>query len=259
MSKPEITYELAMATARDAGNRSMRAGGRTKWAVKDWNEACKTFERLWPTPTTDDNEQSKLKTCCTYTVAVQDNPIFTDKRLHCDSCGRALRYAGADWKYESFEGLCNSAKCEAEHCKSLAPRAGERDALDDQEFYELMQAYRHAGIADQDQAVAAFEAVKAYVRNQHTTLVEQRRFLEDRIAAQTEMMAKVVERRNNLLEQREQLMGAIRDVAIRSLLYCEQKYGHDDQARLNLEALLNTIEQSVKNAATIEPEEKETR
>jgi hypothetical protein len=38
------------------------------------------------------------------------------------------------------------------------------DALDNQEFYELMQAYRHAGIADQDAAVAAFEAVKSFVR-----------------------------------------------------------------------------------------------
>jgi hypothetical protein len=38
------------------------------------------------------------------------------------------------------------------------------DALNNQEFYELMQAYRHAGIADQDAAVAAFEAVKSFVR-----------------------------------------------------------------------------------------------
>lgn len=46
----EITYGLAMAAARDAGNRSMREGRRTKWAVKDWNAACETFERLWPNP-----------------------------------------------------------------------------------------------------------------------------------------------------------------------------------------------------------------
>jgi hypothetical protein len=38
------------------------------------------------------------------------------------------------------------------------------DALDSQEFYELMQAYRHTRIADQDAAVAAFEAVKSFVR-----------------------------------------------------------------------------------------------
>ena len=42
-----MTYGIAMAAAQDAGNRSMRAGGRTKWAVKDWNVACRTFERLY--------------------------------------------------------------------------------------------------------------------------------------------------------------------------------------------------------------------
>lgn len=45
-----MTYSIAMAAARDAGNRSMREGYRTKWAVKDWNVACETFERLWPSP-----------------------------------------------------------------------------------------------------------------------------------------------------------------------------------------------------------------
>ena len=47
MNKPKITYSLAMAAGRDAGNRSMREGRRTQWAVKDWNVACETFERLW--------------------------------------------------------------------------------------------------------------------------------------------------------------------------------------------------------------------
>jgi hypothetical protein len=50
MAKVEITYELAMAAGRDAGNRSMREGRRTKWAVKDWNTACETFERLYGKP-----------------------------------------------------------------------------------------------------------------------------------------------------------------------------------------------------------------
>lgn len=40
MAKIEMTYGLAMAAAQDAGNRSMRKGHRTKWAVKDWNVAC---------------------------------------------------------------------------------------------------------------------------------------------------------------------------------------------------------------------------
>ena len=55
MSKPEITYSLAMAAGRDAGNRSMREGGRSVWAVKDWNVACETFARLWPGMTTQDS------------------------------------------------------------------------------------------------------------------------------------------------------------------------------------------------------------
>jgi hypothetical protein len=38
------------------------------------------------------------------------------------------------------------------------------------------------------------------------------------------------------------LVEALRDVAIVSLRYCEKKYGHDDQARLNLEALLKELE-----------------
>jgi sulfite reductase beta subunit-like hemoprotein len=49
-AKVETTYGLATAAGRDAGNRSMRKGRRTKWAVKDWNTACETFARLYGTP-----------------------------------------------------------------------------------------------------------------------------------------------------------------------------------------------------------------
>lgn len=38
----------------------------------------------------------------------------------------------------------------------------------------------------------------------------------------------------------ERLEGSLREVAIPSLKYCEDKYGHDDQARLNLEACLES-------------------
>jgi hypothetical protein len=48
MPRTEMTYALAMAAAQDAGNRHMRAAGRSKWAVADWNHACETFTRLWP-------------------------------------------------------------------------------------------------------------------------------------------------------------------------------------------------------------------
>jgi len=38
-------------------------------------------------------------------------------------------------------------------------------SLDGQEFYELMQAYRHAPLNDQSGVVAAFEAVKTFIRD----------------------------------------------------------------------------------------------
>lgn len=43
------------------------------------------------------------------------------------------------------------------------------------------------------------------------------------------------------LEERERqthAINAIQEVAIPSLLFCEERYGHDDQARLNLEAAI---------------------
>jgi len=47
-SKPKMTYELAMAAAKDEANRHMRAGGRTKWDESDYNEMARVFNELWP-------------------------------------------------------------------------------------------------------------------------------------------------------------------------------------------------------------------
>jgi hypothetical protein len=44
----KLTEDLARAAAQDAGNRSMRAGGRTKWNHEDFNVAVEEFNRLWP-------------------------------------------------------------------------------------------------------------------------------------------------------------------------------------------------------------------
>jgi len=46
MAKVTMTYPLAMAAGRDAGNRSMRRAGRNQWDEDDWNAAAETFERL---------------------------------------------------------------------------------------------------------------------------------------------------------------------------------------------------------------------
>jgi len=46
----QYRYDLAHAASRDAGNRSMRAAGRSKWNQDDYNVACAEFDRLMPEP-----------------------------------------------------------------------------------------------------------------------------------------------------------------------------------------------------------------
>lgn len=43
-----MSYTLAQACAADAGNRSMRAAGRTRWSMADWNASVEEFNRVWP-------------------------------------------------------------------------------------------------------------------------------------------------------------------------------------------------------------------
>jgi len=45
----QITQQIARAAAQDAGNNSMRKAGRSKWSKADYNAACATFAKLWPT------------------------------------------------------------------------------------------------------------------------------------------------------------------------------------------------------------------
>ncbi len=40
-----MTYDLARAIGQDAGNASMREGGRTGWNKKDYNAACVAMEK----------------------------------------------------------------------------------------------------------------------------------------------------------------------------------------------------------------------
>ena len=63
-----------------------------------------------------------------------------------------------------------------QHCEDLLTERRELvESLDSQEFYELMQAYRHAPLSDQDAVTAAFDAVKAFIRNpsQAESVIEQ--------------------------------------------------------------------------------------
>jgi hypothetical protein len=42
-----MTYELAMAAAKDAADRRMRKANRTKWNRADYNEMVRTFNGLY--------------------------------------------------------------------------------------------------------------------------------------------------------------------------------------------------------------------
>lgn len=46
MKTTPLTYAVAMAAGQDAGNRSMRAAGRTAWNDDDWNAAQAVTARL---------------------------------------------------------------------------------------------------------------------------------------------------------------------------------------------------------------------
>lgn len=41
-----VDAAIARAAGWDAGDRSMRAAGRSAWNEDDWNAACETFDRL---------------------------------------------------------------------------------------------------------------------------------------------------------------------------------------------------------------------
>jgi hypothetical protein len=41
-----VDAAIARAAGRDAGNRAMRAAGRSTWNEDDWAAACETFDRL---------------------------------------------------------------------------------------------------------------------------------------------------------------------------------------------------------------------
>lgn len=53
-------------------------------------------------------------------------------------------------------------KSKKQYLKSLKVN----DALDSQEFYELMHAYRHAPLIDQRYVIKCFEDVKEFIRKE---------------------------------------------------------------------------------------------
>ncbi len=54
------------------------------------------------------------------------------------------------------------------HFKSLfSVHSSKSDVLDSQEFYEIMQKYRHSPIGEQQSVVNSFEEVKQWIRNNY--------------------------------------------------------------------------------------------
>ena len=44
-----ITYDIAMSAARDAANTQAKANKRQAWSREDYDLACRTLARLYPT------------------------------------------------------------------------------------------------------------------------------------------------------------------------------------------------------------------
>ena len=58
--KITMTYEIAMAAGKDAGNRHMRKNNRTGWNLDDRNVAAGTFHDLYPDPTEEVNNVVRI-------------------------------------------------------------------------------------------------------------------------------------------------------------------------------------------------------
>lgn len=169
---------------------------------------------------------SELDMCCTYTIAVQDNPIFTGKCLHCDSCGQGLRYTGTDWKYEPFEGLCNSAKCETGHARDEppAPRATERQ----RSHWEYQELNGKHGVFEGNLLIAVVG--ECFARPAEAAVVARQIVVDNN-------------QHDTLIEQRDRLVKALRDLLECSR--CQNGCAPDDMscATSQADSVLATIEQ----------------
>lgn len=76
MTKPTLTYKLAMAAARDVADRRMRSQGRKKWNRDDYNAMCAEFERLEAA----NRNLLKALQSAQWAYDGEENPLF------CPSC-----------------------------------------------------------------------------------------------------------------------------------------------------------------------------
>lgn len=193
---------------------------------------------------------SELNTCCLYTIAVQDNPIFTDKRLHCDSCKETLWYTGTRWQYEPFQGLCNSATCETEHAhdEPPAPRAGERerDELILESPSEAVERIRQSSPewAKLDSSASEEWRTESRADFNGYVIVRTARGRPVAMGCRPEDAAQIITEHNQhaiLIEQRERALEALKGVAIMLNIELE-KYDSEPWAQ-RVRAAIATIEQ----------------
>lgn len=48
MPRPRMTYDIALAVAKDAANDNMRKHGRSRWNEDDTKVVAETLNRLYP-------------------------------------------------------------------------------------------------------------------------------------------------------------------------------------------------------------------
>ena len=83
---------------------------------------------------------------------------------HCSNCGHNFIKSFDKGKVAPNETQCLMCGC-VKMAKTVKCFLQTADILDQQDFYEVMQTYRHTEITNQLGAVYAFEQVKKFIRN----------------------------------------------------------------------------------------------
>lgn len=142
--------------------------------------------------------------------------------LSCDKCG--LDYKASFLPHECAEWT----KGRSREAKTMSTSTETR--INSELFVKpLPNSTKFLLLNDADWPIAEVytEAEAEQLASEHNGF----QLLAQRLESQASTLARVV-------GERDRLRQALVEVAIPSLRYCEQKYDHDDQAQLNLEAAL---------------------
>lgn len=96
---PDNAYRIAFAAATDAGNRSAKAAGRSKWSRADFAAAAETLERILGKP-----EQSNPKRTKIYQHCIK---IYASKEGMPHNCDDACKKAGHRYVHKfEHQNIC---------------------------------------------------------------------------------------------------------------------------------------------------------